>query len=414
MTATPALDWLFSLQRFGMKPGLERMERLLEQLGNPHVGPRVILVAGTNGKGSTAAMLAAVFQAAGHITGLYSSPHLTDINERFRVDGTDVPVATLEEACARLRPAAESCGATFFEVMTALAWVLFRDAGCQVCVMEVGMGGRFDATNLSDPELSIITNVELDHTEVLGDTVRQIAREKAGVMRHGRPVVTAATGEALTELELHALRSGALLHTVHPSGYTRGQVKTGGLMLRPLLQGSYQASNAAVAVRAAQLLGLPGEAIVMGIGTARLSGRLEELKCVGRNWLLDGAHNPAGARALAASLADAGRQPDVVILGVSAGKDVAQVAGVLGRLAPHAVVTAARLSPRALTPQELAAHLPADVNVHHAVGPLEAVDIASGLAPPDGLILVAGSLYLLGEVRPLLTGARLPERERMQ
>src|SRR5690554_6603939 len=200
-----------ALQRFGMKPGLARMHDLLKRLGNPEGDCRLVLVGGTNGKGSTATFLAGMLTAAGQRTGLFTSPHLTNVMERFVIDGVQLPISELEQAVRQLRPIAEETGATFFEVMVACAWLMFRAHECDTVILEVGLGGRFDATNAADPCLSIITNVELDHTDVLGSTHGEIAADKAHLMRPGRPVLTGAGGEALAVLEEHAASVGAEL-----------------------------------------------------------------------------------------------------------------------------------------------------------------------------------------------------------
>src|SRR5690606_30163227 len=183
VTGTPALDWLFGLQRFGMRPGLERARALLVATGLPAPGTRVVLVAGTNGKGTVTRRLASALTAAGHRTGAFISPHLERVGERARVDGAGATDEEMEAAVAAVRPAAERLGCTFFEVVTAAALHRFGAAAAKWAVMEVGLGGRFDATNALEPELSVVTGVALDHQAVLGDTVAAIAREKAGVLR---------------------------------------------------------------------------------------------------------------------------------------------------------------------------------------------------------------------------------------
>lgn len=193
---TPALDWLFGLQRFGVKPGLGPMRALLAALGAPAERYSSVLVAGTNGKGSVAHTLAAALVAPDRTVGLYTSPHLQRVGERVVVDGRETDADRLEATVAALRPAAERLGNTFFEVMTAAALVSFADAAVDVAVLEVGLGGRLDATNVVTPVLSVITSVGLDHTAVLGDDLAQIAFEKAGIMRPGVPVVSGVTEPA--------------------------------------------------------------------------------------------------------------------------------------------------------------------------------------------------------------------------
>ncbi|MFC6618450.1 bifunctional folylpolyglutamate synthase/dihydrofolate synthase [Deinococcus radiophilus] len=195
------LDWLYAQQRFGIRPGLERVSALLECLGHPERQFRVVLVGGTNGKGSVSATLASILQAAGQRTGLFTSPHLLYFSERFVVDGRPVDQAELYAALAELKPHAEQLEATFFEIVTALSCSLFARAGVSWAVMEVGLGGRLDATNVLSPEVSVITSVGLDHTEVLGHTLEAIATEKAGILREGQPAVTAVSEQLWPVLE---------------------------------------------------------------------------------------------------------------------------------------------------------------------------------------------------------------------
>lgn len=200
---TGDLAWLFARQRFGVHPGLTRVRSLLGRLGEPQNAFESILVGGTNGKGSTAASLAAMLTASGEQSGLFTSPHLTRFSERFTVGGRELPQQTVLAALRRVRPAAEAVEASFFEIVTALGCLLFAEAGVRRAVMEVGLGGRLDATNALEPALSVITNVDLDHTDILGATPEAIAREKAGILRHGRPAVTAVDHRLLPLLEVH-------------------------------------------------------------------------------------------------------------------------------------------------------------------------------------------------------------------
>lgn len=418
------LSWLMGLQRFGMKPGLEVMERLLDRLDRPERGIRAVLVGGTNGKGSTASLLAGMLSAAGIRTGLFISPHLTRVMERFTVDGYELPQERLEAALERVRPAAEELGASFFEVMVACAWLLFRESGCRVAVLEVGLGGRFDATNASEPELSVITNVALDHTEILGDTREKIAADKAWLMRSGRLTLTAAQEPALAVLDGHAQDTGARLqaldrdfHVRVRSGDWSGsqlEVEADGWRLGfhiPLV-GRHQARNAALAALAARSLGAADAAIRNGAAAASWPGRLERLAARQRTWLLDGAHNPAGAASLRAALADLRARPAVLILGLGSDKDSAGVIRELQDVAPLVIATRASLSPRALPVDQLAERLPP--GALQAEDAAAALDLAVRSSKQDELVVVAGSLYLLGELRPLLSGQQAEDFERWQ
>lgn len=418
------LDWLFARQRFGVKLGLERVTELLELLGRPQEHFQVVLVGGTNGKGSCSSTLASILAQAGTRTGLFTSPHLTHFGERFLVDGLPLSEVEVAAGLELLRPHAEALGATFFEIVTALACALFARAGVECAVMEVGLGGRFDATNALAPRLSVITGVALDHTEVLGDTVTQIATEKAGIMRPGVPALTGATGAALRVIEgaaaalgtpLTALERGAAL-SVTSLGWLGVQCAVRGpagevVVTSPLL-GLHQGRNVALAVLAAQVLGVSLEAIRRGTEQTRWPGRLEPIRFAERTFLLDGAHNPQAADALAAALEQLGAAPTTLIFGASVDKQLAEMAAALEPVAAEVILTRARLSPRAASPTQLQPlwHMP----VHLTDSPAEALECALARTQLGATVVVAGSLYLVGELRPLLLGEVREARERQQ
>lgn len=415
---SPLLDWLFARQRFGIHPGLGRVRALLGRLGDPQDRFEAVLVGGTNGKGSTAATLAAMIQAEGRRVGLFTSPHLTHFAERFQVGGQPLKAEEVEAALQQVRPHAEEIGASFFEIVTALGCLLFARAGVDVAVMEVGLGGRLDATNALDPALSVITNVSLDHTEVLGETREAIAVEKAGILRAGRPAVTGVGADlhgvlaregadlwALDDqlLEVRSLRwAGAEVMLGLPDG---------ALSFRTPLLGAHGARNAALAALAAHRLGVSPEAIQAGAAGTVWPGRLEVLPFAGGRLLLDGAHNPDGAAALVAALRELRVERLPVVFGAAGDKDVSGVAAALAPVAERLILTRAVLSPRAADPQALAPLFP-DVPVTVAHSPAEALDVLRALDAP--LALVCGSLYLIGEVRPLLLGGLAELRERWQ
>lgn len=417
------LAWLFARQRFGTKLGLERVERLLEQVGRPQDAFATVLVGGTNGKGSSAATLANILNAAGRRTGLFTSPHLTRFAERFVVARAEVAPGPLYDALAEVRPHAETVGATFFETVTALGCLLFARAGAEVAVMEVGLGGRFDATNALTPSLSVITNVALDHTDVLGTTEEAIAAEKAGILRPGVPALTGATGGALDVIKTVADGLGTPLWTLGEDmtlepldlGWSGMRVKVrtprGPLELTTPLLGPHQARNVALAAAAAQRLNVPDEAIGQGAARTRWPGRLEPLSYGDHTVLLDGAHNPGAAQALADALRNLGAAPVTLIFGAAADKDLPAIVQALAPVTAHAVLTRAELSPRAAPPESLAALWPLPTTL--AKTPKEALEHAA-LTPPGRIIVVAGSLYLVGEVRPLLLGEALESWERFQ
>ncbi len=405
--------WLFGLQRFGMKPGLDTMRTMLAALARPERAYRSVLIAGTNGKGSTARVLANCLQAAGRRVGLYTSPHLIHLNERVEVDGVPVPDDVLDEALRAVRPVAERVRATFFEVVTAAAMVAFERAGVQDVVFEVGLGGRYDSTNVVTPALSLITGVALDHTAILGPDLASIAVEKAGILRPGVPAFTAATGEARRALtsaatvqgvELHALADDITVEVVD-EGWdglsVRMDVLGESLQFHSALVGRHQARNIALAAYGALTLGVPPAAIRSGVASARWPGRLERLPYAGRYLVLDGAHNAEGAAELASTLRSLEGRVPVLIVGMSADKDVEAVGRALSGVADQIVATRTTISPRSLAPEALAVRLPADVC---------SSDLATALAaavervPEGGTIVVAGSLFLVGEARALALG----------
>jgi len=413
------LDWLFARQRFGVHPGLARVRELLARLGDPQLRFQSVLVGGTNGKGSVSVALSAMLQANGRRTALFTSPHLTRFSERFVVDGQELPETVIEDALSRVRPHAEATGASFFEAVTALGSLLFAEAGVEWAVMEVGLGGRLDATNALDPVLSVVTNIGLDHMAILGDTPELIAAEKAGILRPGRPAVTGVQPQLLPVLEAVGAELWALGREAswqaESLGWDGWQVQTrspaGSLKFQTPLLGEHGARNAALAVLAAQRLGVSPEAIRAGVSGARWPGRLERLPWREGAVLLDGAHNPDGARALRLALLDlkVGRLP--FVFGVAEDKDAG---GMLSELAPtmsELILTRSRLSPRAAEPSTLAALLPdLGIPVRLAATPAEAL----ALLPQQPLSVVCGSLYLIGEVRPLLLGQSPEWRERWQ
>lgn len=410
---------IYALGRFGMTPGLERIRPLLRNLGYPQDAFRSVHVAGTNGKGSTASFLAAILQVAGQQVGLFTSPHLVSFTERFRVNGSDIAEDNLAMLAERVLSAAEP-QTTFFEVATALACLHFAESGVDLAVLEVGMGGRFDATNAVDGELAVITPISLDHCAYLGDTLAAIAGEKAGIIRRGRPVVAAAQGPEARQVLVDSCRDlGAPLYG---EGLDFSAVWDGDSLayrglntivtgLKPGIGGRFQATNAALALAAAEVLataaGIPitPEALRTGIAAARWPGRMELFPGPPR-LLLDGAHNPAGALALAQELAQLPHGRLILVVGVMGDKDAA---GILAPLLPLAaeLIAVSPLVDRALAAAEMAAQVEA-AGYHCRVGGTVAagIDLAATLAEGDDLVVVCGSLFVVGEARAALTGTR--------
>ena len=416
MTYAEAVSYLLSVgqELRGVKFDLASVSRLLEELGRPDRAWPSIHIAGTNGKGSVAALLDSVLRAAGYRTGLYTSPHLVRVNERIRVGGREISDADFAARFARVQQAVEGLLAShelphhpsFFECLTAIAFQHFREAGCQIAVLETGMGGRLDATNVVTPLVSVITLIDFDHEAYLGSSIEQIASEKAGIIKPGVAVVTGAQRpEAAAVIERTARERGARLVETGESSLN-GSLRVG-------LPGRHQRANAALALAAIdelrrQGLNLPMDAVARGLAGVRWPGRLEMIEGEGHAAvLLDGAHNPAGARALEAYLAEelAGRRL-VLLFGAMRDKAVEEIAEILfSRFA--AVVLTRPNQKRAASPAALAE---AAGHLNRCVREIEdvaaAFRAASALAGPDGVVVVSGSLYLVGEVRPLLEGGR--------
>ena len=388
-------------QRFGYRPGLEPMQQALQRLGNPErrTSGRVLHIAGTNGKGSVAATAAALLGSAGLKVGLYTSPHLCRLAERFVVDGALVEESDLGPRLQRLMDAETEL--TFFEICTLAAFQLFADRGCDAWVVEVGLGGRLDATNtLANVGCSVITSIGLDHEAILGGDLAAIAREKAGILRPGVPAFLGPLPDsARAAVEEVAAAVGAPLH--HVVAPVQGGVERGGgpLSVRLALQGEHQRQNANLALAAVDtLIGpcLPDDKVGVVLGQVRWPGRAEWLR---PDLLVDGAHNLDGARALGRFLTELTPEPRVLLFGASADKAVDDMLALLAPLFAHVVMTQAS-SERALHPGLLKAKVPSA----HLAHDLEAALALSKQLAEGGLVVVAGSLFLVGEVRSRVLG----------
>jgi dihydrofolate synthase/folylpolyglutamate synthase len=435
--------------RFGMKFGLETILSLLAEMEHPERAFAVVLIAGTNGKGSVAAYCDSMLRASGLRTGRYTSPHLVRVTERITVDGRETSQRAFETAVRAVRDAAERLvrsGAleahpTFFEALTAAALWHFRRRHVEVAILEVGLGGRLDATNATEPLASAIVSVDLDHEVYLGRALAAIAAEKAGVLRPGRPTVIGplaaearravlqrakVVGARVVEARRGAVFSPSKAHAVGrrrdeeggPFEPERVDLRTpsaGYEGLRPL-PGAHQRDNLLVAVRLVEELGRAGlavdlRAVPRAVARTCWPGRLQWVP--GRPpLLLDGAHNPAGARALAATLTDA--RPYVLLFAAMADKDVEAIARELFPGAVAVVLTRPRVS-RAATPGELAARTASTASgIHEEPRVSRALLLARRLARQTGprtIVVVAGSLYLVGAVEAILERRRRTRRE---
>ncbi len=395
MTYREAIDWLYSTQLFGIKLGLDGPRQLLkEYLAHPAHGVKVIHIAGTNGKGSTCAMIDSIARAGGHRTGLFTSPHLIDFRERIRVSGEEIP----EEACAamltELRGICETFDPhpTFFEIALVLAMRWFRERECELIVLETGMGGRFDATTAVPADVCGITPIGLDHTQYLGETLREIAFEKAGIFVEGKPAFSVpqeSEARRVLEMEANEVRSPLSFIASPLIGY-------------PIqLAGQHQAWNAALAVECAYAAGLRVnyETLIHGLSYISWPGRFEVIERDAQTLILDGAHNPQGAAALARAWSERfGEKKATLLFSAVAAKDVAGIARELEPLATEVHVVAVD-TPRALSTAELAQAFATGVEEHSTMD--EAMKRV--LATP-GPVLVAGSLFLVGEVKAWLAG----------
>jgi dihydrofolate synthase / folylpolyglutamate synthase len=443
LTFADALSYLDSFINYERQPrvsytretfDLTEFERFLARLDHPHRRLQTVVVAGTKGKGSTAAMLASIAQASGLKAGLYTSPHLCSIRERIRVNGEMVSEEVFAGLVSDLMPHIEAVGMagvrrfrTFFEILTAMALIHFQRLGVDLAVLEVGMGGRLDATNVVTPLVSVITPISFDHTEVLGDTIPKIAREKAGIIKpHGLAVVAPQRAEALTVIREVCLARGARLLDVaqelrwHPLHYSwEGSVFDLDGMARSYprleipLAGPHQLLNAATAVATAEQLQAQGlsisvDGIRRGVKQVQWEGRLETVSR--QPWIvLDGAHNRDSARCLREALMTCFRYRRLIlVLGISANKNLE---GIIEELTPLAAVTVATraMVPRAAPPQQVA-DLAAKWSAHIIVEEDTQKALAQAIAETrrDDLLLVTGSLYLVGDAKRLLPDLLAP------
>ena len=410
----------------GMRLGLAAIDEVCSRLGRPERAVPSVIVAGTNGKGSAAATLAAIAEEAGISSGLYTSPHLESVTERVRIRREDVSVHELDAALVEVFAAADRAPevpVTYFEAMTAAAFVAFARRRLELAVLEVGLGGRLDATNVAPASLSVVTSIGLDHLAELGPTVADVAREKAGVFRAGRPaLVDGRLPEAMRSFRETAARVGAELHDLFDEATISGvEASLSGSWFRlrtPVreyeletpLPGAHQAANASMAVRAAELLaadfGMDAAAITRGVASVRWPGRLERFLVRGRTVLLDGCHNPDGAAALGLFLAETGLDADL-IFGAMSDKDVEGMAGVLAPMVRRIRLVPADGTDRAASAEELRRRFAPWRDDAEASESLAAA-LEDLLSDEDSeTIIVAGSLYLVGEARSLLRSGRL-------
>lgn len=442
MDYNAALDYILSFADYERYPGfayasrfdLRRMEELLNRLGNPHLGPRAIHIAGSKGKGSTAAMIAAALQASGYKVGLYTSPHLHTLRERISVSGQPISEQELAALVSKLKLAVEAVnnnGAygelTTFEILTALGFLYFQQRGVDFQVLEAGLGGRLDATNVVQPEVCVITSISLDHTAVLGNSIEQIAREKAGIIKSDIVVVSSpqrieaasVLKEVCSEREAKLIMAGegftwhkTNANLSHQSFALKGRNGWHNLTI-PLL-GDHQLENAATAVAALEVLNIPEQGISSGLAQVYWPGRLEILTHEPM-LVIDGAHNADSARRLGVALKQLfDFDQSILIVGTSCDKDIAGIVDEVAGLFNIVIVTCSqhpRATPLAVLSQEF---------LKHGITPLVTEDVGQAMclalnrAGAKSLICATGSLFLAAEVREWakgICGERYPLRK---
>ena len=416
MTYKEALEYISSVERFGSRPGLSRITELLERLGAPHKGMKFVHIAGTNGKGSCAAMTASVLKTAGYKTGLFTSPYIFRFNERMQINGKQIEDDVLAEIVEKVKPAAESMEdhPTEFELMTAAALLWYKQENCDIVVLEVGLGGRFDATNIIDaPEAAVIMNIGLDHVSILGDSVEQIAFEKAGIIKPGCSVVLYQQSEAVTDVirrrceeEDASLRIADFSEIKPEFDSLMGQSfrYMDEIYALPLL-GSHQLKNAAVVLELVDVLRARGwkleqSDVEHGIYAVSWPGRFELINDE-PEFIVDGGHNPQCAQSVRDNLLH--YFPGiyrVLLVGVLKDKDFESLADILNEAADEYVCISPS-NPRALPAAELADSLEKygkRITVCTSIedGVETAMDIAAG---KNGMVCAVGSLYSVGEIR---------------
>jgi dihydrofolate synthase/folylpolyglutamate synthase len=409
MNFEASVAYLLSLghETLTMKLGLRNTELLLNALDNPERAFRSVQIAGTNGKGSTAAMLDSICRAAGIKTGLYTSPHLVSISERIKISGAEISREDFAACATTVRDISEQLEArpTFFEQVTAIALLAFRNAGVELAILETGLGGRLDSTTAANAGIVAITQIALDHQEYLGATIASIAAEKAAIIRPGvRAVIGRQPHTEALEVLLERCKENEVTPILVDDDFHSIEAR-----VKLTLRGRHQLENAAVAIHLAELLrekgfDIPHAAIVRGLETAQHPGRLELIPHKPA-FLIDGAHNPAGAETLRAYLEEFATRPLTLVFGAMRDKQLEQIGAILFPVADLLVLTRVR-NPRSATVEMLE-----PIAAHYARGRVlksdtgdAALDLALANTSSEGTICVAGSLYLVGEIRPLILG----------
>jgi len=406
------LQDLYGLQKYGIKFGLSQTANLLSGLGDPHLGRSFIHVGGSNGKGSVACLLESALRHCGYRTGLFTSPHLVHFNERFRINGQPIPPEEIVQLHHELREAMdEREPPTFFEAVTAMALACFQRRDTDIDIIEVGMGGRLDATNLITPLVSVITNISLEHREFLGDTLLEVAREKAGIIKEGVPLLTAATDPDVLDLFLRTCReANATEYRLNRDFSYRDQGTglrfSGRHMVQDHVQsglrGRHQRHNTALALAALDILQgqgwpLSGEGVAQGLARANWPGRLHQV-CDSPRVIVDGAHNPSAMQELAQSIREELDYSRLILVtGIMEDKDASAMLGAILPLTDRIFFTRPKY-PRAMDPSTLCDRAPGSLPEHEIHSSLpRALERAQAAAGTKDLVLVCGSLFTVGE-----------------
>ncbi len=402
LSMTSTLDFLYSLQKFGMKFGLRNIRRLLRSIGNPHFSIKTIHIAGTNGKGSTSSMIAAILTAAGYKVGLYTSPHLVKFNERIRINGRMIPDADVAYYAKKLKPQIHRLKATFFEATTAIAFKYFADEKVDFAVIETGLGGRLDSTNVIRPLVSIITSIGKDHTELLGTTITSIATEKAGIIKYSVPVI------------IGDIKGTGVRTIIRIAKGQKSPILFSSKFILPQnckleLKGDHQISNAKAAVAAITIVSkrfiVGDKAIIHGFqNTMQLSGlrgRFELLRFK-TPILLDVAHNPDGMKAISVEIKKMGYKKIVVIFAAMKDKDYRLSLYHLKKLNPL-IIASQPSSERALSVDKLySACKSRKIRCIVSSNVNEAITLGKEYTGTDGILVITGSHFLVGEAIPIL------------
>jgi dihydrofolate synthase/folylpolyglutamate synthase len=413
-----SLDYLYGLEKFGMIFGLTQVERILEAIGNPHREVQAIHIGGTNGKGSTAAMMASILQKEGYRVGLYTSPHLIRFTERIKVNGKEIEKEEVAALTGWMRERIEASGITppftFFDFTTAMALLYFKQRMVDLAVLEVGLGGRLDSTNVVDPLISIITNIAKDHEEQLGKSILKIAGEKAGIIKKGRPLITAATQPQVLRLFSKVCREKGAPYFRVGKEFQYVQSGEGKFNYEGLhrklwsiylnLLGFHQIINATTALGATEVLEdlgytVSNDAMIEGLKEVEWPGRLE-MVCFSPRVVLDGAHNPAGALVLKESLKKEFQYHHLILLiGMMKDKDIESVLHLLAPRANHLILTRPHID-RAAPPTSLKKALGQKGKRAEIIEDLkEAIDKGLAMTKEEDLLCITGSLYTVGEAR---------------